>query len=57
MSDQRLQTHQIGSAGDYAKFWPGADTVDIVGVDYYPHGDLSDLASHVQVSNVLRMYG
>lgn len=38
----------IGSASDYAKFWPGADTVDIVGVDYYPHGDYSDLASHVQ---------
>lgn len=45
-----LQPSQIGFSSDYAKFWPGADTVDIVGVDYYPHGDYSDLASHVQVS-------
>lgn len=38
----------IGSASAYAEYWPGKTYVDIVGVDYYPNGDYSSLASHVQ---------
>lgn len=29
-------TANIGDDSAYAKFWPGADYVDVVGIDYYP---------------------
>ena len=33
---------------DYAKYYPGKEFVDAVGVDYYPKNDFGNLFSHVQ---------